>query len=57
VERGNALKKLVDAWQPLYDSLDMRQKLRLRILSVLVLREMRDRMAERMEAADYDEEE
>src|ERR1044072_7065940 len=24
IERGTALKKLVDAWQPLYDSLDAR---------------------------------
>jgi hypothetical protein len=55
VERGNALKKLVDAWQPLYDSLDMRQKARLRILAVLVVREMRDRVAERLEAADNDD--
>lgn len=57
VERGNALKKLVDAWQPLYDSLDARQKVRLRILAVLVVREMRDRVAERLEAADHDDEE
>ena len=57
VERGTSLKKLVDAWQPLYDSLDMRQKLRLRILAVLALREMRDAVAERLEAADHDEEE
>jgi hypothetical protein len=57
VERGNALKKLVDAWQPLYDSLDARQKVRLRILAVLVVRELRDRMAERMEAADYGDDE
>jgi len=57
VQRGTTLKKLVDAWQPLYESLDMRQKLRLRVLSVLVLREMKDRMAERMEAADYYDEE
>jgi len=57
IARGNALKKLVDAWQPLYDSLDARQKVRLRILAVLVVREMRDRMADRMEQADYDDEE
>jgi hypothetical protein len=57
VERGNALKKLVDAWQPLYDSLDARQKVRLRILAVLVVREMRDRIAERLESADYDDDE
>lgn len=57
VERGTALKKLVDAWQPLYDSLDARQKVRLRILAVLVVREMRDRISERLEAADYDDDE
>src|SRR5262249_11963429 len=26
IQRGNSLKKLVDAWQPLYDTLDARQK-------------------------------
>lgn len=57
VERGTALKKLVDAWQPLYDSLDARQKVRLRILAVLAVREMRDRAAERLEAADNDDDE
>jgi LTXXQ motif family protein len=57
IARGNALKKLVDAWQPLYDTLDARQKVRLRILAVLVVREMRDRISERMEAADYDDDE
>jgi hypothetical protein len=57
ISRGNSLKKLVDAWGPLYDSLDARQKLRLRILAVLVVREMRDRVAERLEAADYDDDE
>jgi hypothetical protein len=56
VQRGTTLKKLVDAWQPLYETLDMRQKLRLRVLSVLVLREMKDRLAERMETAEYDDE-
>ena len=55
VQRGNSLKKLVDAWQPLYDSLDQRQKVRLRFVAVLVLREMRDAVAERLEAADSDD--
>ena len=55
VQRGTTLKKLVDAWQPLYESLDSRQKQRLRILAVLVLREMRDEGAVRLEAADSDE--
>jgi hypothetical protein len=40
--RGAALKKLVDAWQPLYDSLDDTQRIRLRVLALFVLREMRD---------------
>jgi hypothetical protein len=56
IQRGTSLKKLVDAWQPLYDTLDARQKVRLRILAVLVVREMKDRIAERLEAADYDDE-
>ena len=57
IERGTSLKKLVDAWQPLYNTLDTRQKVRLRILAVLVVREMKDRIADRIEAADYEEEE
>jgi len=40
--RGAALKKLVDAWQPLYDTLDNAQRIRLRVLALFVLREMRD---------------
>lgn len=40
IQRGNGLKKLADAWQPLYQSLDPKQKLRLRFVSLYVLREM-----------------
>ena len=40
--RGVALKNLVDAWQPLYESLDDAQRIRLRFLALYVLREMRD---------------
>jgi hypothetical protein len=40
--RAANLKKLADAWQPLYASLDDNQKARLRLLTVYVLREMRD---------------
>jgi zinc resistance-associated protein len=54
--RGAALKKLVDAWQPLYESLDNRQKLRLRFLSMYVLREMRDAVeSRRFSEEDYDD--
>jgi hypothetical protein len=40
--RAEGLKRLADAWQPLYASLDDNQKARLRLLTVYVLREMRD---------------
>ena len=55
-QRGESLKKLVDAWQPLYESLDERQKLRLRFLAVAVLREIRDAAESRMMQSDEDEE-
>ena len=41
------MKKLADAWQPLYQSLDTNQKQRLRFITVYVLREMRDALASR----------
>ena len=52
------LKKLADAWQPLYASLDDNQKARLRFLAVYVLREMRDAVeSRRMQSEDesYDD--
>ena len=55
-QRGASLKKLVDAWQPLYDSLDERQRMRLRFLAVVVLREIRDAAESRMMQSDDDEE-
>lgn len=55
-QRASALKQLVDSWQPLYESLDTRQKLRLRIATVLVLREMKDAVASRYwESEDEDD--
>ncbi len=53
--RGAALKKLVDAWQPLYETLDDAQRIRLRILALYVLREMRD-VAESRRYQTMDEE-
>jgi hypothetical protein len=41
-ERSAELKKLADAWQPLYASLTVEQKRRLNVLTVFALREMRD---------------
>jgi hypothetical protein len=46
-QRAAGLKKLADAWQPLYESLDADQKLRLRFLSLYVLREMGDALETR----------
>jgi LTXXQ motif family protein len=47
-QRAASLNKLVDAWQPLYETLDDRQKLRLRFLTVIVLREIRDAAESRL---------
>src|SRR5207237_10135287 len=59
-QRAAGLKRLADAWQPLYASLDDNQKLRLRFLTLFVLREMRDaiesrRMQSEEEGEDEDE--
>jgi ABC-type sugar transport system substrate-binding protein len=55
-QRAANLRKLVDAWQPLYESLDTRQKLRLRFVTVMALREMKDAAASRFwESEDEDE--
>lgn len=57
-QRASSLKQLVDAWQPLYESLDTRQKLRLRVVTVLALREMKDAVASRFwESEDEDDNE
>lgn len=45
--RGTELKKLADAWQPLYSTLDDAQKRRMRVLGVLVLHRMREGMEAR----------
>jgi LTXXQ motif family protein len=58
--RATNLKKLADAWQPLYASLDDNQKARMRLLAVYVLREMRDAMeSRRLQSEDeyYDDSE
>ena len=57
-QRSARLKALADAWDPLIQTLDARQKLRLRFLSVYVLREMRDAVESRLmqdEDEDYDD--
>lgn len=48
------LKKLADAWQPLYASLDENQRDRLAFLAAYVVRELRSAAARRIMAADED---
>src|SRR5262245_4604161 len=57
VQRAADLNKLAAAWQPLYDTLTPDQRRRLGLLTVIAIRELRDRAEQsRMQAADeYDE--
>jgi LTXXQ motif family protein len=56
-QRAADLKKLAAAWQPLYQTLMPDQKRRLGLLTVIAIRELRDRAEQRrMQAADEDEE-
>ena len=61
-ERGANLKKLVDAWQPLYQTLNPDQKERMRVLAMHVVREVRgalerNRMSGMLSEAEEGEEE
>jgi hypothetical protein len=57
-ERGANLKKLADAWQPLYQTLNPDQKERLRLLAMHVVREIRDAVRDRrMEMMELEEDE
>jgi|SRR5579871_287918 len=52
-QRAADLKKLADAWQPLYQTLGQDQKRRLALLTIYVLREMRSgREQRRLQAFD-----
>src|SRR3954462_11950095 len=54
--RSANLKKLADAWQPLYASLDANQKDRLRFLAAYMLYEMRNAVeTRRLQTEDEDE--
>jgi len=46
-ERGDSLKRLADAWQPLYQTLNPEQKERLRLLAMHVVREVREAVRDR----------
>jgi hypothetical protein len=58
-ERGAHLRKLAEAWQPLYQTLNPEQKDRMRLVASHVLREARGaigrRMADRAEAEESEE--
>ena len=55
-QRGADLKKLADAWQPLYQTFTPEQKRRLGFVAVSALRELRDGVEERrIRAADEEE--
>jgi ABC-type hemin transport system ATPase subunit len=54
-QRAAGLKKLADAWQPLYQSLSPDQKQRMQVLAVRVLRQLKDAVdTRRMEMYDED---
>jgi LTXXQ motif family protein len=56
-QRAADLKKLAEAWQPLYQSLDSDQKRRMAFLTVFVLRQMGNGVEQRRLQAEQDEEE
>ena len=56
--RAAGLKKLADAWQPLYQSLNPDQKQRMQVLAVRVLRQLKDAVdTRRMEMYDEEDDE
>lgn len=54
-ERGAGLKRLADAWQPLYATLDDAQKQRMRVLAVIVLHRMGEGVEARRAEMDDDD--
>ena len=54
-QRAADLKKLADAWQPLYQTLSPDQKRRMGLLTIVALREMRDAVEQRRLRSDDDD--
>jgi hypothetical protein len=54
-QRGASLNKYVDAWQPLYQTLDANQKIRLRFAAAYLMHELRDAVASRLSQYADDE--
>jgi LTXXQ motif family protein len=55
VQRGADLKKLADAWEPLYKTLSQDQKKRMAFVSYAAMRGMRDAIERRVESEDDDD--
>jgi hypothetical protein len=55
-ERAADLKKVADAWEPLYQTLSQDQKRRMAALTIFVLREMRNAVEERRLRSEDDDE-
>ena len=55
VQRGADLKKLADAWEPLYKTLSTDQKRRMAFVSYVAMRGVRDAIEHRSEAEDDDD--
>src|SRR6516164_9073866 len=56
-QRGANLKKLADAWRPLYQTLTPEQKRRMAALAIVTLRELRNATERRRIQAEEDEDE
>jgi hypothetical protein len=56
-QRAADLKKLADAWAPLYPTLNPEQKRRMAALTILVLREMRNGLEQRRLQSEGDDQE
>ena len=54
-QRAADLKKLADAWQPLYQTLSPDQKRRMGLLTIVALREMRDAVEQRRLRSEDDD--
>ena len=57
-QRAGDLKRLADAWKPLYQTLDADQKRRMAVLTIFVFREMRNTVEQRrLQSEDNEDDE
>jgi len=54
-QRAADLKKVADAWEPLYKTLSQDQKKRMAFATIVAARGIRDTIASHMDSEDYDE--